>query len=745
MTRAWTGSKRQKMSETNDRITTPAGYFVRRDELCRLIGQSLKTVGMDRSVQCFEKESNTRLSGERSSFLSEHVVNRNWEHLLVSFFLDSTAISSAEQEAREIIYRIQAFDLCSKRRHNEALECIRRSPQSLHGPLSQLLLFVDYDELKHYFESVFGEDSTSLASINHRLQKLLNFDDFIPENRLLFLIDLAYRNSMELPSRDGCDPLWANDSGHVENDRELENRVSISTPSGLNISFPEWMRILLQALIDLDLPETAAVLSSESKIMLDTSSLAAFRRVVLEGNWDEVYNFLPTELWQGTSKLFDARVSILKQEFFELCQANEFVEAIKLLVERDCPASLHGLAKYIIYTDSAQLLSAADFDGDSGTSRPQLLTFLEKLLVPDNFMPPSRLLILIDAAMDFQFRTCLYHNVPTDRNILLLKDHVCSDDSIPTILAQSVNGHTDEIWYVCFSHDGRRLASASKDSTVRVWIVNDSPPYLKHSNYLACEAKHVSFLCWAPDDSVLVVCSSKKKVSVWDPVTGSRFRLKGHLDQVLACAWTSRPSSAIFTGSIDQQIIMWSEIGEQLYSWRTNSAIHDLCVSSDGNFMYASASQSSVQIIDLTSKQIVGCIREPTQQITSCVLSADSQRLLITVVKPAEVHLWSVSDVNNPRLLERFVGSVQDKFIVRCTFGGVDSVFVASGSEDHRSLIWNRHTGQHIATLNGHSASVNSVSWNPVNPYMMVSASDDHSMLVWIARRFMDAKNTMEL
>ncbi|XP_029047820.1 F-box/WD repeat-containing protein 5 isoform X1 [Osmia bicornis bicornis] len=71
-------------------------------------------------------------------------------------------------------------------------------------------------------------------------------------------------------------------------------------------------------------------------------------------------------------------------------------------------------------------------------------------------------------------------------------------------------------------------------------------------------------------------------------------------------------------------------------------------------------------------------------------------------------------------------------------FLNVCDEYVASGAEDKHGYLWDRHYGVCLAKF-PHSDVVNSVAFNPRDPEMLVTTSDDYTVKVWRSRNMVRA------
>lgn len=142
-------------------------------------------------------------------------------------------------------------------------------------------------------------------------------------------------------------------------------------------------------------------------------------------------------------------------------------------------------------------------------------------------------------------------------------------------------GHDDEVLDLAFDNNGKRLATASSDTTARVWDISGNFEGLTvmkghreevskgkyftanvyYPLFAVCRTnmlKSYEFLvCFSPNGHQLLTASLDRTARLWSTDDGSCFQeLKGHTDDVFACAF-SYTGDTIITASKDNTCTVW--------------------------------------------------------------------------------------------------------------------------------------------------------------------------------------------
>ncbi|XP_014272127.1 WD repeat-containing protein 26 isoform X4 [Halyomorpha halys] len=511
------------------------------------------------------------------------------------------------------------------------------------------------------------------------------------------------RTSIEATMQaNGCSPQLQ----HKEKDEPItkgETQIKTEANGDLERIFSKTdqdiVRLIGQHLKSIGLQQTADMLMKESGCRLDHPAAAKFRQHIMDGEWskaDNDLNELKPLLEKSSNSLSEMKFLILEQKYLEFLEDGRVLDALHVLREELTPlqhntSRVHEISSFMMCGGPEELRTVAQWEGKGEASRAQLMDHLQQFLPPSIMLPPRR-------------------------------------EEFPCETIQVLNDHCDEVWYCRFSPDGLKLATGSKDTTVIIWDVDPDTLTCTHRKTLEGHSYGVAFLAWSPDGSHLIACGPEDcpELWLWNMETEElRVKLSHSPDDSLtSCSW-HRDGTRFVTGGIRGQFYQCDLSGNVLDSWE-GVRVNSLWCRSDGKSVLAADTHHRIRTYNFEDLSDANILLEDQPVVTFCV--DDSDRLALLNVATQGVHLW---DLEDRVLIRKFQGVTQGHFTIHSCFGGLNQDFIASGSEDHKVYVWHIKRERPIATLSGHTRTVNCVSWNPVYHKMMVSASDDCTVRIW--------------
>lgn len=125
-------------------------------------------------------------------------------------------------------------------------------------------------------------------------------------------------------------------------------------------------------------------------------------------------------------------------------------------------------------------------------------------------IPEHRMAALLAELKDYQIQHCTYHS--STHRPSLYTNHICGRMDFPLETLCELDRHRNEVWFLAFSNDGTKLATASADKTV---VIYDTTSFIVTQKLME-HTEPVVYVSWSPDDRQLVTCSKDQSAKVWD-------------------------------------------------------------------------------------------------------------------------------------------------------------------------------------------------------------------------------------
>jgi WD40 repeat protein/formylglycine-generating enzyme required for sulfatase activity len=278
--------------------------------------------------------------------------------------------------------------------------------------------------------------------------------------------------------------------------------------------------------------------------------------------------------------------------------------------------------------------------------------------------------------------------------------------------ATTLSGHTETIMSLAFSPDGKTLASASDDRTIKLWVVATG----KNTATLGGHTDHVLSVAFSPDGKTLASGSQDETIKLWEIATGNNIAtFMGHKRGVASVVF-SPDGRTLVSGSWDKSIKFWDvTAGHQTavldgHTWAVR-------FSPDGKSLASAGADKTIKLWDIASGKNTAILKGHVTVI-HCLAYHPDGKTLASASGESAIKLWDTASGKNFATLQQDSGKIyyvafspDGKTLASACAGRT----IASGftEGDTTVRLWDLATGKSTVVIRGRPKGFRVVAFSP--------------------------------